>query len=202
MYRRWSDSVARDLASSLRNWLQLAKPADAYAQSQQWTLSFPAFENVKSANRLSRQYGGERLHFPSGSARRGMQVVELRTFNAALTGDQVRRLADETDASKKGQPRPSRRYHKLSEWLDVEVSELTVGSKRRGILRKEYIDRVANTLGGSHPINAPEKDSEYRDIDRFIAERAINIVNNMPEPYTHLMDVADGILLTYRRYLD
>lgn len=199
LHKRWSDSVARDLSSCLRNWVQLAEEADSYATIQRWDLSFPVFNKSKDLNKLLRRSNGERTHFPSGATSGGITVYETVVFNEIMDDEISENMPmKQTPESPED---PKRKKTNLVDWLDVEVSELANGKVRRGILRKEYIVRVANTLGGAHPVNAPDRDIYYKDIDKFIANRVSNVTANMPEPYAFLMEAAQGILRTYESFL-
>jgi len=90
--------------------------------------------------------------------------------------------------------------HNFSQWLNSEIVRAqyvnSEGVKERKIISREiFIGRVANILGGSHPIADHNSDNQFNDAVRYLMN--FNIAG-LPTPYFLVLKVAKDILDNFK----
>ncbi len=194
----WSEHVMRDLAACLRNWVQLAKNIDSLG----WQLVFPYNTKTKTRKRIEQQ-GSESDDFLGELKHKGIFISKSVVHNRIIGPEEIRNL---WKSEKFNQEREEVRS--FSNWFGDEAHQLKlmVNGKpvRKGVARSMFIDRCANILGGTHPINyddTADKGRDFKDVDRHIIDLMNRQVNEIPLPYAHLLNYAQTILKTFRPFL-
>jgi hypothetical protein len=72
------------------------------------------------------------------------------------------------------------------------------------VARSIFIERCANVLGGTHPINSDErsdKEEEFKSTDKYIVDLMSSQIGDIPVPYAHLLSYGQTILEAFRKFL-
>lgn len=188
--RRFDIGVGRDLASTLRNLLQMVDKIDILCAKNGWTLTFPQQVKTKAMKRL--QEGSDRFPLTGSVITRGFSVSGVAFYNRALSADEIKELSKT--------PHYSSEPMTLRQWLNSSAWEFKINGTFRSVPRSEFIDRCANRLGGSHPMTVTNPDKEHW-ADNNIIELLNTQIAHMPAPFAVLLETSQTILKVLKPYL-
>lgn len=187
----WDIAVGRDLAACLRNWVQLTKEIDALAKDEEWKMTFKHHQTPRELKAVL----GKGQRFPlSGSVKSGgMLIAGVTIHNRKLTQEEVRQSYETTKNSfSKNQAMA------FAEWLNVAGYEIRKTEGLKSIPRKEFIDRCANLLGGTHPVTTLHKGDYVHWADAYIVDEMSTTIGNFPAPYAVLIEAGRQIIETFK----
>lgn len=192
---KWEEHVARDLAASLRNWVQLAKEIDNLAESEGWKLMFPVHPKTKAEKRVFND-GSEAFYTPS-TVTNGPMMVAAASFHPGKISQEENKaiVAAGPDGG------PANQQMALEAWLNGEVYEIKKDAKRTGISRKLYVERCANMLGGTHPATMYKPEINEQVFDMQILELLNTQLVGIPLPWAFISETAQGIVKAFEPYL-
>lgn len=185
----FDDATARDLSACLRNWVQMEKAIDDLAASKGWQLAFRYQEKPKELKKLRSK--GEYLVVPlPGTARStGVMVTGVVLHNRALTPEEIKMSYERGKSSL-----PRNQVMTFGAFLNGEGAEFRRDGVLRTVARRDFIDRCANRLGGTHPMSVAGAEEKEHWSDPFILELNQIRVGPWPTAYAVLMEAGEQIL--------
>lgn len=195
--KRYSPSVARDLAASLRNWAQLEKQIQKLIEDEAWDIKFAKGVTSKTTKRIRSQSDSFAIPLQGSVKSKNMQIAGASIHYGKLSQEDVKKMYQE-GISTKPTPQPMT----LESWLNTAVYHAHVEGAKTDIPRRVFIDRAANLLGGTHPINNFVKSEHATPFDPYIVDSLKTQVGLWPVPYAILMESAQDLLRAFKPYLD
>jgi hypothetical protein len=185
-------AVARDLSACLRNWVQMEQEIDALADSQKWRLSFRHHEKPRELKRLRSRGSFVSVPLPGGAQAEGFTIAAVVKHDRALTAEEVQRSFRLSRDSFSGS-----KVMRFSDFLSAEGVEFKVDGVSRAVSRRDFIDRCANRLGGTHPMSVATAEDKQHWSDAFILEMFELRVGPWPAPYAVLLETGQQLLETF-----
>jgi hypothetical protein len=188
----FTDAIARDLSACLRNWVQMEEAVDALAVAEGWQLTFWHQEKPKELRRLRNQ--GDFVSVPLlGAAKStGVMVTGAVRHNRALTPDEIKRSYELGKSTL-----PQRRVMSFRDFLNGEGAEFRIQDVTRSIARRDFIERYANRLGGTHPMSAVRAEEMEHWADPYILEMGDIRLGPWPAPCAVLMETGQQVLAAF-----
>ena len=187
----WREHVARDLVASLRNWVQLSQEIDRYIEVSGYELRFPVHDKTKAEKRTFRD-GSEGFYIPAAVSTGPVKVAHARYHAYALSPEEIRQIAQ---AGPRG---TSVKNMSFEAWLNTSVYEIKVNGERTSISRRQFINRCANMLGGTHPASSYIPDRNEQMFDEQILQLLNTTVADIPAPWTLVVEAANGAISAFK----
>lgn len=185
-------AIARDLATCLRNWVQLASVIDELASSDGWRFTFKHHVKPRELKLIRSRGSFTTMPLAGGITVGGAKVAGVAVHDRALSAEEVRR-AYELSKSTFSQPTNLT----FSQFLNAEGAEFKIDGTRRAVSRGEFIDRCANRLGGAHPMTVPVTADKEHWADPYVLDLYRLEIGSVPAPYAVLMETAEQIRDTF-----
>lgn len=194
--KRFSPSVARDLAACLRNWVQMAETISNVIRDESWDIKFSKETIPKILKKIRSKGTNFNVPLPGVVKAGGIQISGVSIYDRALSPDEVKQSYEAGLSS-----RPSMQIMSFDDWLNNSAYRVHVKGVGKDIPRRNFIDRSANLLGGTHPMcNFVE--SEHSDwSDPYIIDSLSIQIGLWPMPYAILMETAQEIIRAFAVYL-
>jgi len=214
--QKFDEIALYDLAHSLRMWTDMEKTVSEYLLNIQPKLKFKSYSVSKQLNRLVNHKEYIISSFPGGittwagnpeiitnslghdiSVSRTQSIKVMFGENNITVGNFILIYGyvvpnEQSKILKKGIIEKS---YNFSQWLNSEVIRIQypLNGKlvRKIIPRRIFINRVANILGGSHPIGVSDSDNQFNDAVKYLM--GLDIIG-LPAPYLIIMKIAKEIL--------
>lgn len=216
--KEFDEIALYDLAHSLRMWVDMKENVSDYLKINPPNQKFKSYTVTKQLNRLvgKREYIISGLpngvqtwsgnsNIVSSSLGHDSSVPFTQSINLMLNPDKSITVAnfiliygivipkEQMKILNKGLP--SKPYD-FKQWLSSETIRLNYRNnngklERRIISREIFIGRVANVLGGSHPVGIDSSENKFNDAIKYLMN--INIAG-LPAPYLIILKIAKDIL--------
>lgn len=194
--KRFSLAVARDLAASLRNWVQMSDVIDEIIKDASWTIKFAKEPNLKAYKKVRASGASISIPLPGSAQSKNMQIAGVNFYDRALSPEEIKALYEAGLNS-----RLMSQEMTFSDWLNNRAYQAHTNSGNKDISRRTFIDRAANLLGGTHPM-CNFVQSEHADwADPYIIESLNMQIGLWPVPYSILMASAQEIIGVFKPYL-
>jgi len=214
--QKYDDIALLDLSHCLRNWVDLAQEIDNYLDLINIQKKFKSFIVSKQLRRIIKPYdyliigfpeliktyanNGEIIYFPNDlnlPISMNMQIMRNSDKSISIGNlSLIRTKSNELSSKTSGNGIQTKLLNKFSYWLDSDVLKINErGISVKSISRKSIISRVANTLGGSHPINNKKVENKN---DELINHLMKSKIGGLPLPYFVLMGISKEILTTMK----
>lgn len=197
LQKRFSSGVARDLATCLRNFVQMSDVINLLIIEQSWDIRFSKESLPKSLKRLRSNGATMAIPLPGSVQSNGIQISGVVVHNRALSPEEVRQ-SYETGLSS----RPSRRNMSFVDWLNNSVYQVRSENGNKDISRKVFIERSASLLGGTHPMSNFVETEHASWADPYIVGLLSTKIGLWPAPYAILMESAQEIIRAFKEHLN
>ncbi|WP_410005039.1 hypothetical protein [Aequorivita nionensis] len=207
-----------DLSHALRMWVDMKENVSEYLKLKPKSKKFKSYNVSKQLSRLvnNKEYiiaglsNGIRTwsgntDIASSSLGHDSSVPFLQQIKFMRNEDNSFTIADFiliygtvfTDEQRKTVNKGlSEKSYDFSPWLNSEAIRLNYpnsnGKLERKIISREiFVRRVANILGGSHPIGIDDSENKYNDAIKYLMNVSIL---GLPAPYIIILKIAKDIL--------
>ena len=214
----YDDIALYDLAHSLRMWVDMKEQVSIYLKTNQPDQRFKSYTVNKQLKRLLGRYEYVIACLPKGvttwggnpviaSGKKNLDLSRPFTkhFKIIRNANQSFTCIDFVFIDGYAVPKEqmkiidkgfSIKHHDFKQWLGSETIRLAYKNQdgdleRRIISREIFIGRVANILGGSHPIGLHDSNNRFNDAVRYLMDIEID---GLPAPYLIILKIAKDIL--------
>lgn len=215
--KSYDEIALLDLSHALRMWMDMKDVVNEYLLSISSNVKFKSFTVSKQLSRLVANKEYILAGLPGGVSTTAGNPEILTNKRANLSkpftiGTTIKRdfsdkvhvsqiafinnlhvSADQAKILQKGLPEKS---YNFLQWLSSDIVRVsypksTGGLERKIISREVFVGRVANILGGSHPMGVHDSENQFNDAVHYLMESE---VLGLPTPYFLLLKMAKDIL--------